>query len=84
MCMVATVMLVFRCIRGYDLPFHAILIEISRYIGRFVAGLGIGLSSALTPVFISEISPASHRGMLVTFNQISMTGTFCVARVGSL
>eukprot|EP00041_Stephanoeca_diplocostata_P016516 m.325501 g.325501 ORF g.325501 m.325501 type:complete len:196 (-) comp20386_c0_seq9:405-992(-) len=36
-----------------------------RYIGRFVAGLGIGLSSALTPVFISEISPALLLGCTV-------------------
>eukprot|EP00041_Stephanoeca_diplocostata_P016512 m.325623 g.325623 ORF g.325623 m.325623 type:complete len:112 (-) comp20386_c0_seq37:420-755(-) len=35
------------------------------YIGRFVAGLGIGLSSALTPVFISEISPALLLGCTV-------------------
>jgi MFS family permease len=38
-------------------------------LARVAAGLGIGFSSALTPVYISEVSEASNRGMMVTFNQ---------------
>jgi MFS family permease len=32
---------------------------------RVIAGLGIGFSSALTPVYIAEVSEASNRGMMV-------------------
>lgn len=46
---------------------------------RLVAGLGIGFSSALTPVYISEIAFANKRGMMVTFNQLSMTGGIAIA-----
>lgn len=38
-------------------------------LARAVAGTGIGFSSALTPVYIAEVSEASNRGMMVTFNQ---------------
>lgn len=41
-------------------------------IGRFVGGLAIGLTSVLTPVYISEIAPAKHRGALVSMNQLSI------------
>mmetsp|Transcript_15451 Transcript_15451/g.39954 ORF Transcript_15451/g.39954 Transcript_15451/m.39954 type:complete len:499 (+) Transcript_15451:73-1569(+) len=46
---------------------------------RVVAGLGIGFSSALTPVYIAEVSEAGNRGMMVTFNQLSMTGGIALA-----
>ena len=32
---------------------------------RFLGGLGIGASSVVAPVYISEIAPAKHRGKLV-------------------
>src|SRR3569833_2304349 len=32
---------------------------------RFIGGLGIGASSFIAPIYISEISPASFRGRLV-------------------
>src|SRR5580704_1424752 len=31
---------------------------------RFVGGLGIGISTVASPLYISEIAPASHRGRL--------------------
>lgn len=37
---------------------------------RFIGGLAIGGASVLAPVFISEISPATRRGMLVGMFQI--------------
>eukprot|EP00038_Savillea_parva_P010102 m.187985 g.187985 ORF g.187985 m.187985 type:complete len:501 (+) comp17243_c0_seq1:32-1534(+) len=48
-------------------------------LARIAAGLGIGFSSALTPVYIAEVSEAGNRGMMVTFNQLSMTGGIAVA-----
>jgi sugar porter (SP) family MFS transporter len=39
---------------------------------RILGGLGIGAASMLTPVYISEISPARMRGALTTLNQIAI------------
>ena len=39
-------------------------------LGRMVVGLGIGLSSALVPLYISEISPTHLRGTLGSVNQL--------------
>jgi sugar porter (SP) family MFS transporter len=36
-------------------------------VGRIVTGLGNGMNSSTAPVFLSECSPASHRGLLNTF-----------------
>jgi len=41
--------------------------------GRFIIGLGIGLASLVVPLYIAEMSPAKHRGMLVSFNQFAIT-----------
>lgn len=42
----------------------------SLIIGRTVIGLGIGLSSALVPLYISEIAPTRLRGTLGSVNQL--------------
>lgn len=34
------------------------------YVGRFIAGLGIGAASALTPLYVSECAPRAIRGGL--------------------
>jgi SP family arabinose:H+ symporter-like MFS transporter len=41
-------------------------------LSRFVGGLAIGVASALTPVYISEIAPRSSRGKLVSLNQLAI------------
>ncbi|KAF8471761.1 general substrate transporter [Kalaharituber pfeilii] len=41
------------------------------YSGRVVAGLGMGGSTAVGPMYISEISPALIRGFLVGIHEIS-------------
>ncbi len=41
--------------------------------GRLLVGLGIGAASMLTPLYLSEIAPATARGRLVSFNQLAMT-----------
>lgn len=45
---------------------------------RFLGGLAIGGSSVLCPVYISEISPPKHRGILAaTFQLAIVTGILC-------
>lgn len=45
---------------------------------RFLGGLGIGISSVVAPMFISEISPAKSRGRLVAMFQFNIVfGILC-------
>jgi sugar porter (SP) family MFS transporter len=39
---------------------------------RIVGGLGVGLASVTSPMYIAEISPARLRGRLVTINQLAI------------
>lgn len=39
---------------------------------RIVGGLGIGLASALSPMYIAEISPVAQRGRFVAVNQLTI------------
>ncbi|HUX95304.1 MAG TPA: sugar porter family MFS transporter [Bacteroidales bacterium] len=39
---------------------------------RIIGGLGVGVASMLSPMYISEISPAEKRGRLVSFNQLAI------------
>lgn len=41
--------------------------------GRFVVGLGIGFSSVVAPLYISEVAPANSRGALVSLYQFAIT-----------
>ena len=41
---------------------------------RFFGGIGIGLASMLSPMYIAEIAPPSKRGSLVTYQQIAIVG----------
>ncbi len=41
---------------------------------RVLAGIGIGMASMLTPMYISEIAPPQSRGLLVTIQQIAIVG----------
>lgn len=41
-------------------------------IARFIGGVGIGVASALSPMYIAEISPARVRGRLVSLNQMTI------------
>jgi SP family sugar:H+ symporter-like MFS transporter len=56
-----------------DSSFHFI-------IARFIGGLGVGAASVLSPVYISEVTPASMRGRLSSVQQImiiiGLTGAF--------
>lgn len=39
---------------------------------RFVGGLGVGLASTVSPMYIAEIAPAHLRGRLVVVNQLAI------------
>ena len=48
---------------------------------RLIGGLGIGLASALSPMYIAEISPASMRGRLVSVNQLTIVVGILAAQI---
>jgi sugar porter (SP) family MFS transporter len=39
---------------------------------RFCAGIGVGMASMLSPMYIAEISPAHMRGRMVAINQLTI------------
>lgn len=39
---------------------------------RFVGGVGVGLASTISPMYIAEVSPARLRGRLVVVNQLAI------------
>jgi sugar porter (SP) family MFS transporter len=41
--------------------------------GRFIVGIGIGFSSVVAPLYISEVAPANVRGALVSLYQFAIT-----------
>ena len=41
-------------------------------IARFIGGMGIGIASALAPMYIAEVSPAEIRGRMVSLNQMTI------------
>lgn len=45
---------------------------------RIIGGIGVGLASMLSPLYIAEIAPAKSRGKLVSFNQLAIVGGFMV------
>ncbi len=41
---------------------------------RIIGGVGVGVASMLSPLYIAEISPSAIRGRLVSFNQLAIVG----------
>ena len=39
---------------------------------RMIAGFAVGAASMLSPLYISEVSPAKHRGRMVSLNQLAV------------
>jgi len=48
----------------------ALLITFNFY--RVIGGVGVGLASAVCPMYIGEVSPSKIRGMLVSWNQFAI------------
>jgi MFS transporter, SP family, xylose:H+ symportor len=45
---------------------------------RIIGGVGVGLASAVAPMYIAEIAPANMRGKLVSINQMAIVLGFVV------
>jgi sugar porter (SP) family MFS transporter len=50
---------------------------------RFLGGLGIGASSVVAPIYISEIAPAKHRGKLVISFQLNIVLGILIAYISN-
>lgn len=50
---------------------------------RFVGGLGIGISTVVAPMYISEIAPAKHRGRLAGMFQFNIVFGILIAFVSN-
>ncbi|MBW8688287.1 sugar porter family MFS transporter [Chitinophaga sp. B61] len=48
---------------------------------RFVAGIGVGMASMLSPMYIAEVSPAHLRGRMVAINQLTIVTGILVTNV---
>jgi SP family arabinose:H+ symporter-like MFS transporter len=48
-------------------------------ISRVIGGIGVGIASILSPMYIAEIAPAKSRGTLVSLNQLAIVVGILVA-----
>ncbi len=48
---------------------------------RFIGGIGIGVASALAPMYIAEVSPAHIRGRMVSLNQMTIVLGILAAQI---
>ena len=51
-------------------PLSTLLLTFNIY--RIIGGIGVGLASAICPMYIGEIAPYKIRGMLVSWNQFAI------------
>jgi len=54
----------------YGQPSYSLLIMFNFY--RVIGGIGVGLASAICPMYIGEVAPSNIRGMLVSWNQFAI------------
>ena len=54
----------------HGVPSASLLIMFNIY--RIIGGIGVGLASAICPMYIGEIAPYKIRGMLVSWNQFAI------------
>ncbi len=54
----------------YGKPTYSLLIMFNIY--RVIGGIGVGLASAICPMYIGEVAPSNIRGMLVSWNQFAI------------
>lgn len=50
-------------------------------IARFFGGMGIGLASGLSPMYIAEVAPADIRGRMVSLNQMMIVVGILAAQI---
>lgn len=51
-------------------PNYSLLIAFNIY--RIIGGVGVGLASAICPMYIAEVAPSNIRGTLVSWNQFAI------------
>jgi len=51
-------------------PTYSLLLMFNFY--RVIGGIGVGLASAICPMYIGEVAPSNIRGMLVSWNQFAI------------
>ena len=51
-------------------PTYSLLLMFNAY--RIIGGIGVGLASAICPMYIGEVAPSNIRGMLVSWNQFAI------------
>ena len=55
---------------NYGEPTMSLLVMFNIY--RIIGGIGVGLASAICPMYIGEVAPSNIRGMLVSWNQFAI------------
>lgn len=50
-------------------------------LARLIGGIGIGMASNLSPMYIAEVSPASMRGRFVSINQLTVVIGILAAQI---
>lgn len=63
---------------GYTDQFNSFILY------RLIGGVGIGLASTLSPMYIAEISPAQYRGKFVSINQLTIVIGILAAQIINL
>lgn len=54
----------------YGVPSASLLVAFNIY--RVIGGVGVGLASAICPMYIAEVAPSNMRGTLVSWNQFAI------------
>ena len=54
----------------HGVPTYPLLIAFNIY--RVIGGVGVGLASAICPMYIAEVAPSNIRGTLVSWNQFAI------------
>ena len=54
----------------YGQPSYSLALMFNFY--RIIGGVGVGLASAICPMYIGEVAPSNIRGMLVSWNQFAI------------
>ena len=54
----------------HGVPTYSLLVTFNVY--RIIGGIGVGLASAICPMYIGEVAPSQVRGMLVSWNQFAI------------
>lgn len=54
----------------HGVPTYSLLVTFNIY--RVIGGVGVGLASAICPMYIAEVAPSNIRGTLVSWNQFAI------------